>query len=139
MKCKGGMTAVDTNVLIRLLAGDDPAQAAAARSLFESGQIWIGKTVLLETAWVLRSLYRFNESSIHSALTKLSGLRAVSVEDTEAVARALALMAEGIDFADALHLTSRPEGAAFVSFDKAFVKRATRAGVSGVQSVRGRG
>ena len=42
------MTAVDTNVVVRLLTGDDPAQEAAARALFESGPIWIAKTVLLE-------------------------------------------------------------------------------------------
>ena len=129
------MTAVDTNVLVRLLTGDDPAQAAAARSLFESGNIWIAKTVLLETAWVLRSLYGFDDSAIRSALTGLLGLRRVSVEQAPGVAAALALTAEGIEFADALHLTSRPQGAAFVSFDKAFVKRAIRAGVSGVRSV----
>lgn len=129
------MTAVDTNVLVRLLTGDHPAQEAAARSLFESGQIWIAKTVLLETAWVLRSLYGFEEDAIRGALTKLLGLRAVSVEDAPAVASALALTSEAIDFADALHLTSRPEGAVFVSFDTAFVKRATRAGVSRVRSI----
>ncbi|MGH9631798.1 MAG: type II toxin-antitoxin system VapC family toxin [Bryobacteraceae bacterium] len=128
------MTAVDTNVLIRLLT-DDPAQEAAARSLFESGQVWIAKTVLLETAWVLRSLYGFEEIAIGSALTRLLGLRSVSVEDAPAVASALALIGEGIEFADALHLTSRPEGSAFVSFDKSFVKRATRAGVSRIRSL----
>lgn len=129
------MTAVDTNVIIRLLTGDDPAQQAAARSLLDSGQIWIAKTVLLETAWVLRSLYGFDESAICSALTKLLGLSRVSVEEAPAVASALALTAEGIEFADALHLTSRPEGATFISFDKSFVKRAARARVSGVRSV----
>lgn len=133
--CDGDMTAADTNVLIRLLTGDDLAQAAAARSSFESGQIWIAKTVLLETAWVLQSLYEFDDRAIRGALTKLLGLRNVSVEEASAVASALALTAEGIEFANALHLNSRPEGAAFVSFDKAFVKRATRAGVSGVRRV----
>lgn len=129
------MTAVDTNVIIRLLTGDDPAQQAAGRSLLDSGQIWIAKTVLLETAWVLRSLYGFDESAICGALTKLLGLSRVSVEEAPAVASALTLTAEGIEFADALHLTSRPEGATFISFDKSFMKRATRAGVSGVRSV----
>ena len=46
------MTAVDTNVVVRLLAQDDPKQTAAARALFSAGSIWIAKTVLLETAWV---------------------------------------------------------------------------------------
>ena len=52
------MTAVDTNVVIRLLTADDPKQAAAATSLFAAGPIWIAKTVLLETGWVLQSGYR---------------------------------------------------------------------------------
>jgi len=45
---------------------------------------------------------------------------------------ALALTAQGIDLADALHLTSRPAGAVFVSFDRSFVRRAKRASVPGV-------
>lgn len=129
------MTAVDTNVLVRLLTGDDPRQERAARALFESGQIWIAKTVLLETAWVLRSLYGYEEAAIRDAFMKLLGLRMVSVEDAPGVASALALISSGIEFADALHLASRPVDVVFVSFDKSFVKHATRAGVSGVRNV----
>jgi|SRR5664279_1312608 predicted nucleic-acid-binding protein len=124
------MTAVDTDVLVRLLTGDDPEQEAAARSLFASEPIWIPKTVLLETGWVLRSLYGFEESAIRDAFTKLLGLKNVRIEDEPAVAAALALTAHGIELADAMHLSSRPPGAAFVSFDKSFVQRARRAGVS---------
>jgi predicted nucleic-acid-binding protein len=124
------MTAVDTDVLVRLLTGDDPEQEAAARSLFASEPIWIAKTVLLETGWVLRSLYGFEESAIRDAFIKLLGLKNVRIEDEPAVAAALALTAHGIELADAMHLSSRPPGAAFVSFDKSFVQRARRAGVS---------
>jgi|SRR5665213_1401221 len=127
------MTAVDTNVLVRLLTGDDPEQeAAAARSLFAAGPVRIAKTVLLETSWVLRSVYEFEDSAIREALTRLLGLRNVDVEDEASVASALALTAHGIEFADAMHLVSRPPGAAFVSFDLAFVRRAKRAGASAV-------
>ncbi|MDP9053920.1 MAG: type II toxin-antitoxin system VapC family toxin [Acidobacteriota bacterium] len=126
------MTAVDTNVLIRLLTADDRKQVAAARALFSGDPIWLGKTVLLETAWVLRSLYGFDEVAVQSALLKLLGLSNVHVEDQAAVADALALTTHGIEFADALHLTSRPPGASFVSFDRSFVRRAKRAGVSAV-------
>jgi predicted nucleic-acid-binding protein len=126
------MTAVDTNVIVRLLTGDEPRQAAAARALFASGPIWIAKTVLLETGWVLRSLYGFEESEIRTAFTKLLGLKNVHVEDEPAVAAALALTAAGIELADAIHLSGRPPRARFVSFDKGFVQRARRAGVSDV-------
>jgi predicted nucleic-acid-binding protein len=129
------MTAVDTNVVVRLLTGDDPKQAAAARALFASEPIWIAKTVLLETGWVLRSLYGFEESAIRDAFIKLLGLKNVQIEDESSVAAALALTAHGIEFADALHVSSKPPGAAFVSFDQAFVRRAMRAGIAGVSGV----
>jgi predicted nucleic-acid-binding protein len=129
------MTAVDTNVLVRLLTGDDPKQAAAAKSLFASEPIWIAKTVLLETGWVLHSLYGFEESAIREAFVKLLGLKNVQIEDEPSVAAALALTANGIELADALHLSSKPADAVFVSLDQSFVRRAARAGVAGVSGV----
>jgi predicted nucleic-acid-binding protein len=126
------MIAVDTNVLVRLLTGDDPGQSAAARSLFTEEPIWIAKTVLLETGWVLRSVYGFEERQVCDAFGKLLGLKNVQAEDEPAVAEALALSSHGIELADALHLSSRPPGAVFVSFDRSFVRRAKLAGVSDV-------
>ena len=131
------MIAVDTNVLVRLLTQDDPKQAAAARSLFEAGPIWIAKTVLLETGWVLGSLYGFDQSAIRDAFTKLLGLRNVHAEDESSVADALALTAHGIGLADAMHLSSRPPGSHFVSFDRSFIRRANRAGVTRISTAGG--
>jgi predicted nucleic-acid-binding protein len=99
-----------------------------------TSESWIAKTVLLETVWVLRSLYGFEENEIVGALIKLLGLAGVQAEDAPAVAPALALTAKGLEFAGALHLASRPDGVTFASFDKSFVRRASRAGVSGVRS-----
>ena len=84
---------------------------------------------------MLRSLYGFEESAIRDAFTKLLGLKNVEVEDESSVAAALALTACGMELADAMRLSSRPPGASFVSFDKAFVRDARRAGVSGVSGV----
>jgi len=123
------MIAVDTNVLVRLLAADDPGQTAAARTLFAAEAIWIAKTVFLETSWVLRRLYGFDEPAIGEAFAKLLGLENVHAEDESSVAAAIALMGEGMELADALHLNSRPVGAEFVSFDKTLVRRAKRAGI----------
>ena len=129
------MTAVDTNVLVRLLTGDDRKQAAAARSLLEAGPIWVAKTVLLETGWVLRSVYGFEEDAICEAFTKLLGLQNVHAEDEASVAGALRLVSHGIEFADALHVCSRPTSATFVSFDQSFIRRATRAGAAKVSGI----
>ena len=129
------MIAVDTNVVVRLLTGDDPKQAAAARSLFATQPIWIGKTVLLETGWVLRNLYGFDESAIRHACTKLLGLENVHTDDKPSIADALELTVHGIELADAMHLSSRPPGASFVSFDQSFVRRAKRAGATDVSGL----
>src|SRR6266436_9254806 len=100
------MIAVDTNVLVRLLTGDDPKQAAAARSLFATQPIWIGKTVLLETGWVLRNLYGFDESAIRHAFTKLLGLENVHTDDKPSIATVFDLRANGIELLDAIHWSS---------------------------------
>jgi len=51
---------------------------------------------------------------------------------------ALAFVAHGLEFADALHLCSRPPGAPFVSFDQSFLRAAQRAGVPGISGVNAR-
>jgi predicted nucleic-acid-binding protein len=129
------MTAVDTNVVVRLLTGDDRKQAAAARSLFAAGPIWIAKTVLLETSWVLQSVYGFEEGTVRQAFTRLLGLKNVFAEDMPSIAAALALTVHGVELADAIHLSSRPPGATYVSFDRSFVRRANRAGAAEVAVV----
>ncbi len=131
------MNAVDTNVLVRLLMADDTSQTAAARALFESSPIWIGKTVLLETVWVLRSAFDLDEKSIARVLSWLVTIRGVAVEDEFAVLEALRLVGQGLEFADALHVASRPAGIAFQSFDLKFVKRAKLAGVRNISTVSG--
>jgi len=129
------MIAVDTNVLVRLLTGDDPKQAAKVSLVFGAGPVWIAKTVLLETSWVLRSMYGFDTLAIHEAFTRLLGLADVRAEDESSVTTALAFMAQGVDLADAMHLSSRPPGAVFVSFDKSFVRHARKAGAPDVFDV----
>jgi predicted nucleic-acid-binding protein len=123
---------------VRLLTKDQPVQTAAARSLFASGPVWIAKTVLLETAWVLRELYGFEEEAVCGAFEKLLGLENIHAEDETAVRASLALTNKGIDFAAAIHLSSRPVDVAFHSFDQKLVRRATRAGVERVSEASGK-
>ena len=130
------MTAVDTNVLVRLLTQDDRRQAVHANTLFATGQVWIAKTVLLETNWVLRSLYGFGDNAVQGGFTMLLGLPNIRMEDEAGVAEALSLVSQGIEFADALHLVSRPRGARFVSFDRDLIRRAGRAGVREIDTIR---
>src|SRR4051812_2217360 len=90
--------AVDTNLLVRLVTGDDLPQTARATAVFESEEIWIAKTVLLETEWVLRRGYEFASSTIKDAIERLLSLPGVQVEDPAAIATALDLFGQGMDF-----------------------------------------
>ena len=116
------MLAVDTNVVVRLLVNDDVRQGAAARRLFESEEIWIGVTVLLEAARVLESVYELSASATATALRGLLGLPNVRVEDAGGVAAALDAAGRGLEFAGALHLLRAPHDAEFVTFDRALAK-----------------
>ncbi len=111
------MVAVDTNVLVRLLTGDDAGQTKRAAALFKKETIFIPKTVLLETEWVLRRLYRLECGVVMSAFHQLSGLPNVGLEQPLVVAQALRWCEAGMDFADALHLASSHPASKFATFD----------------------
>jgi predicted nucleic-acid-binding protein len=120
------MHAVDTNVLVRLLTGDDAEQTQRAAALFQKEEIFIPKTVLLETEWVLRRLYKLKPPVVVSALRKLSGLSNVHIEHPLAVTQALQCCADGMDFADALHLASSHNSSKFATFDEQMKKSAPK-------------
>lgn len=74
------MLAVDTNLVVRLLANDDREQAARAAALFANELIFISKTVLLESEWVLRFSYDLPPHVILQALRNIIGLPNVRLE-----------------------------------------------------------
>jgi predicted nucleic-acid-binding protein len=118
------MLAVDTNILVRYLTRDEPRQAARAAALMLHDEVWISKSVLLETEWVLRNPYGFEPGKIAAILLDLVAAANVRVEDPLAVALALELFSSGLDFADALHLASAGESERFVTFDEKLARRA---------------
>lgn len=120
------MIAIDTNVLVRLVTRDDEEQAIRALTLFEHNEIFVGKTVLLETEWVLRFCYELSRATILNTLRNTVGLAQVTVEDEAAIAQALAFFEDGMDFADALHLASCRKAESFATFDEQLKKRAAR-------------
>lgn len=119
------MIALDTNVIVRIVTADDPDQVRAAKAVFEAGDLWVCKTVLLETEWVLRYSYELDRPAIQEVFRKLLGYPQLQVEDRNAVLWALPLYEQGLDFADALHLASSGDADRFVTFDKPLAK-ATR-------------
>lgn len=120
------MLAVDTNLVVRLLANDDTLQTRRAAALFASEQIFISKTVLLESEWVLRFSYELPPKVILQALHNIVGLPNVTVEQQREIAEALDGFEQGLDFADALHLASSRRAGRFATFDKKLIKRAEK-------------
>jgi predicted nucleic-acid-binding protein len=118
------MLAVDTNVIVRYLTRDDPEQFARASALIRSEDVFICTTVLLECEWVLRGAYRYSRDRIAEALRALGSLPRVTLEDQARAFTALSWFANGMDFADALHLAGTEHCAAFVSFDRSLIRRA---------------
>ena len=123
------MRAVDTNVLVRLIVDDDPAQADAAQRAMASEPVFVPKTVVLELEWVLRSVYELSPTTIATAIEGLLSAADVSVEDATAIRRAVGWFKDGLDLADALHLASSSHADAFVTFDAAMRRRASAIGV----------
>jgi len=83
------MRAIDTNVLVRLLARDDAAQAEAGETFVAKGA-WISHLVLAETVRVLDSVYDLSSAQIADAVEMLLDHRELVVERGDCVAAALA-------------------------------------------------
>ena len=126
------MVALDTNVVVRLLVGDDPAQARAAEQLVSAEPCNVAMSVLMECEWVLRSSYALAAPDIDAALRAFLDLENISAADPLLAQRVLDAYTQGLDFADALHAAQCSEGERFLTFDKKLVERAAQAGLRGV-------
>ena len=116
------MRAVDTNVIVRFLIGDDAEQAAQARAVIGQEPIFVPRTVVLEVEWVLRGVYGLRPEQVVAGLRALAGLPGVEVEDAALVAQAMGWVEAGMDFADALHLAAAQDCEGFVTFDRRLVR-----------------
>jgi predicted nucleic-acid-binding protein len=99
------MRAVDTNVLVRLIARDDARQTAAAEAYIEKGA-WVPVLALAETVWVLASVYELGPKDLARAIEMLLSHRDLVVQDQETVAAALELFRArpALGFSDCLML-----------------------------------
>ncbi|MBC7940106.1 MAG: type II toxin-antitoxin system VapC family toxin [Chitinophagaceae bacterium] len=124
------MAALDTNVLVRFVVQDHAAQGAAAARLIrhavESGlPLFVPVTVLLELEWVLRSVFRFDKSSVLQAMRRLLGSFELVFESESAVEIALETYeVSRADFADCLHaaLAGAASETPLLTFDKVAAK-----------------
>lgn len=124
------MIAFDTNALIRMLVEDDAAQAKLVEEIVNrvedsAGQILLVSEVLIETVWVLESVYQCSRSEIFNFLDTLSSTATFSLSDPSAIRTAISQYKKGGDFADLVivNQAKRLQAKALVSFDRKLQKK----------------
>lgn len=75
------MIAIDTNIVVRYLTGDHPAQSAKARALIDPEKAFVSVTVMLEIGWLLRSAYGYAPGDVVAALRAFARLPIVTVAE----------------------------------------------------------
>ena len=97
------MRAVDPNVLVRLMTRDDVKQVAVAEAFVANGA-WVPHLAIAEATWVLGSVYDRGPRAIATAVEMLLSHQHLTVQDTEAVAAAVALFRQQpkVGFSDCL-------------------------------------
>jgi predicted nucleic-acid-binding protein len=119
------VVAFDTNVLVRVLVGDDPAQTKKAEHAFirhtRGDGVFVSLLVLAEIAWVLADGYQWGRTIIYDRLMRLVRTRGIMVEDLNLVADALDGYRNGkADLADYLILEKAQDAGAvaLLTFDR---------------------
>lgn len=125
------MIAIDTNVLVRLMTGDDESQFQRAARLVTGTQekVFLSDVVLVETWWVLKNGFKLQKQSILEAFRAYVDHSRFTFQSLDVVKSALNSAASGSDFADALiHLTANQAGCSGTyTFD---VQAARKAGMT---------
>ena len=119
------MIALDTNALVRMLIEDDEKQAKMVQQVValaekNSVQIIILSEVLIETVWVLESVYRCTRGDISQFLELLISTSTFTFPDSAVIRNAANHYKKGGDFADLLIVSQAKKWQAkkFFSFDK---------------------
>ena len=102
------MIGLDTNILIRYLTLDDPAQSARAieileRRLTPNNPGFVSVVAMVETVWVLDRAYGLTNREIATAVERLLQVEVLEIESEQEVFTAMVALKQGRgSFADAL-------------------------------------
>jgi predicted nucleic-acid-binding protein len=101
------MIGLDTNVLVRYLAQDDPIQSPRATAFIEQRLTsenpgFISLVTMVETAWVLERAYRLDRARVGATVERILAADAFVVGHEREVFAASTALAAGLGFADAL-------------------------------------
>lgn len=99
------MRAVDTNLLVRLIARDDMAQVTSAEAFVALGA-WVPQIALVEAIWVLGSVYAMKPQQVAAAIDMLLNHKDLTLQDSETVSAALETFRKrpALEFSDCLVL-----------------------------------
>jgi len=121
---------IDTNVLVRYLAQDDPKHSPIAARFLEElspeSPGYITSVVLCETVWVLSRTYKLDRALIVGILDRVLAVESLEFEHVEDVLLAVEdFRASRLGFADCLvfHLTRRAGCVALATFDRDLATR----------------
>jgi predicted nucleic-acid-binding protein len=99
---------LDTNILVRYLAQDDPVQSRQATELIERQLTaedpgFVSTVAMVETAWVLDRAYGLADDEVVAAIERTSQADVLVIENEQEVFTAVIMLKEGRgSFADAL-------------------------------------
>jgi len=102
------MIGLDTNILVRYLTHDEPAQYAKAAAFIDSAtqkgeQFLVNAPVLCELVWVLSSVYEYSRAEISNALEQMFATAQFEIERLDEARQALNdFRGTKADFSDAL-------------------------------------
>ena len=123
------MIGLDTNVLVRYLAQDDPKQSPKATRLIESltteSPGYVGIVSIVELIWVLTGCYNLSKDEICAVIETMLRTKEITVAHADTVWKALRLFKDGkADFADCLIERFATEAGCphVVTFDRAAAK-----------------
>jgi predicted nucleic acid-binding protein len=113
---------LDTNILIRHLTGDPPAQARRATAFLESAdELLLPDLIVAEVVYVLESFYEVERARVAELARAIIGFPAIVVADELLLLRALEVYeVDRLDFAEA-YLVANAEASGIqtiASFDR---------------------
>ena len=121
------MIGLDTNVLVRYLTRDDESQYRATMKLLtrKAARFFVADLVLVETDWVLASLYDWTRDEIADAFARLLQVHNLQFEDEDRIRHSLGALRRGADLSDELliAMSRDKECREFATFDTALARR----------------
>lgn len=93
------MIGLDTNILVRFIAQDDPTNSPKANSIMRSLSVeepgWISVFAMAEFAWVMKRRFRISRTDVYAMLNMFFTCPEIVVEQADLVRNAANLFQNG--------------------------------------------